>query len=354
MGISSCPALSCSQVCSPIHFFPKNYMLSDAISSSTSLVDYMANPKPGIQQEMAKDDLAPPTYCENTVAPESPATDMNATDSALDSAAFPSVMNGYYTYSLGGLKPITLCGANEEDRLYRVEMHSGYSMKPPLGTRPGVHTHNGPSFKDPIFAAAGDVSMMATKYYRFSLDGIILLPPLDDAMNSNMDYMVTETMRARTVQDDKDAVAFRFKIEVGSAASEKRQREEFEWRSVRKRDKDPDMGFGGFKLLHLSPDRESAGNKSSASGPAAPASSVSQPADQAGGEDKVVAILAWSKLTAIKHAFSLQLKGHGLSGLLGERWTVMVVATAVRLWVLHGTGKTTRTGIKIGEKLRNK
>ena len=284
---------------------------------------------------MASQQLQPASY-ENPAAMVGP--------EGLATNPFPPVMNAYYTYSLAGLKSITLCGASEKDRIFCVETHTGYSGKPPLGTRPGILIHNGPSLKDPIHAAAGDESMAAARQYHFSLNSVVLLPPLDDVIDSGMENMVTEVMHAHTVPGDKDAVAFRFEIEVGNAASGKRRREEFEWRSVKKGDKDPDAERGGFKLFHLGSEGEATGGENS----------TSNNLIRAEKEDKVNAVLAWSKITAIKHAFSLQIKGPGLSGLFGERWTLMVVATALRIWVLHGTGRTTRTGIRMGEKLRNK
>jgi hypothetical protein len=261
-------------------------------------------------------------------------------------APFPPVMNAYYVYSMAGLKSITLCGTNEKDRLYCIEVHTGWSTKRPLGfMRPGVHIHNGPTMKDPVLVAAGDLSMDAAKIYHFSLESIVLLPPLNEATDEDMGNMVTETMSASTVPGDKDAIAFRFEIEVEDVDGGKRLREGFEWRSVKKQDKDPHAVEGGFKLLRLDRDHQ----RAHAAPPSSPQAVV-----QEGIENNVVAVLAWAKMTAIKHAFSLQLLGHGLSGALGERWTLMVVATAARLWTLHGTGRATRTGTKIGEKMRSK
>jgi hypothetical protein len=50
------------------------------------------------------------------------------------------------------------------------------------------------------------------------------------------------------------------------------------------------------------------------------------------------------------HAFSLKLTGSALLGALGERWALMVVITALRLWALKGNGRTNKTVLAMGEK----
>jgi hypothetical protein len=62
-----------------------------------------------------------------------------------------------------------------------------------------------------------------------------------------------------------------------------------------------------------------------------------------GGE--VLALLAWRRLfPKFKHAFTLELLGRGKTGELGERWGLMVVITALRVWALRLNGKT-KTGV---------
>lgn len=74
-----------------------------------------------------------------------------------------------------------------------------------------------------------------------------------------------------------------------------------------------------------------------------------------GDDGEVIAVLtltrSWAK---IKHPFSLELTGSALSGALGERWTLMVVITVIRLCMLNSHDRASKTSISVGEKLRAK
>ena len=117
---------------------------------------------------------------------------------------FPAVMNAYAQW--GQLKSFNICGESERDRLYAFEVHTGYSGKKPLGTRPGMLLHNGTSSKDPILATAGDESQLGARVYAFNLESIILMPPLRLVVHAD-DHLITERMGART---SGDHVAFSF------------------------------------------------------------------------------------------------------------------------------------------------
>lgn len=280
---------------------------------------------------------APPDYGHqgSTEPSDQASTRMAATASPY--RPFPSVMNAYYQWNLAGLKTFFVCGASRDERLYAVEVHTGYSGKGPLGMRPGLELHNGTSTKDPILAAAGDKSQFAAQYGAFSPDNVILLPAL--LSGTNPQQMDTETMSARTIGDD--GVAFFFTVEVGDG--EKMRREKFEWRKIKKGDEE-EAKEGGFKLLRLSSTGQQTANQlSGGSGssnskeedPSSSSSSSSHAADHGGGE---VALFAWTKTWSnLDHPFTLQLLAS-----LGERWTIMVVITALRLWELNVQGKTKR------------
>ena len=250
---------------------------------------------------------------------------------------FPPVMNGYSLreWSLEALKAFKLCGSDENDFLYIIEAHNGLSAKGPLDTRPGWYLHNGTSSKDPILAAAGDESQHASVVYGFNLNTIIRLPPLQPSTKSKA--MVTEFMHATTTRNH--GVAFRFSIETGS---ENMQREDFEWR---KTPKSTDAEKGGFELVRLlSCSNEAKPNVSDSDGQGL----VPPPASDSGCE--TVAMITWKGIW--KHGFTLELKGSGLSGGLGERWSLMVVITGVRLLGLRATGRTKWAAIRIAEKIR--
>lgn len=208
---------------------------------------------------------------------------------------------------------MNLCGVHAKDRLCLIEMQTGYSGKPPLGMRTGFLLRSGMSPKDPLLAAAGDE---VPGLHAFNPDGIVFLrgsrPPGDDPDPKCMDTeMKTEFMRAEPGVDND--VAFRFAIEVG----EELRREEFAWRRVKQGKRN------GYNLIQVS--SQSSGGCENA---------------------EPVAFLewrtAWSSLT---HAFTLQLAKDQTA--LGERWTLMVVATAIRLYTLYIKGRTNRAVVGI-------
>ncbi|OJD17689.1 hypothetical protein AJ78_02214 [Emergomyces pasteurianus Ep9510] len=222
-------------------------------------------------------------------------------------------MNAYYQWAPPAMKTFFLCGASKEERLYAVQVDAGYSNKTILGTRPGLVLHNGKSSKDPILAAAGEDSQQAT----------------------STNYAV-EIMRGAVT--DEQIAAFHFAIEVGSDG--KMIREEFEWRKLKK-GKDDAKGRG-FRLVRLGPrgsQDDCRGIFSSASFPAS-------------GE--TLAVIEWAKgLSSLIHVFSLQLMCSGQSNALGERWTLMVVMTALRLWWLHVGGRANAVVLARGEQIHS-
>ncbi|KXG47242.1 uncharacterized protein PGRI_011120 [Penicillium griseofulvum] len=246
--------------------------------------------------------------------------------------SLPSTMNVYGQWTKW--KSLNLCGATAKDRLCLIEMHTGYSGKPPLGMRTGFLLRNGMSNKDPLLAAAGDESQ---GLHAFNPDGIVFLPPLDADPKS--DRMDTEPMRAEPGANND--IAFHFSIEVG----EKKRREEFAWRKVKKGEDQAKRN--GFKLVRLS----SSGQISQPSGSNVQKSSSSSP----GGKDgETVAFLGLvMAFPSMTHAFTLELVD-GQSDALGDRWTLMVIVTAIRLYTLHVKGKTSKFVVDMGKKSSGK
>ena len=254
---------------------------------------------------------------------------------------FQPVMNAYYIYgfSADSAKTFKLCGENESDFLYRVEAHfTGFSRSGPLGSRPSIILHNGTSRKDPLLAAAGDPPAALSMIYGVNPSSIIMMPQMHPGPGATTSDLATEILLAVTVPTDK-GVAFRFAIEVGTG---KGDREQFEWRKI----KDPVTKKGGYKLVR--PSRERAGDSSAAG-------SSSQAASPSSAGDETLALLTWPKgWSWFKLAFTLEFKGSGLTGELGERWTLMAVITAIRLLVLRFGGKTAKWQIATAEKARGR
>lgn len=257
--------------------------------------------------------------------------------SCIPQRPFPSVVNAYYQLRLAGLKKFFICGAHEDDRICLVDVHTGYSCKPPLGSRPGVHLHRALTPDDAVLAAAGDESRFSARVYALDNTSVILLPPLDDD-KSNSQQLVNEPMHAKSadgregVAADK-AVRFVFSVEVGRAM----HREQFEWVKTAKAEEagEEDIKAGAYKLVRL-PTR---------SDPQASASSLEKPGTE------IVAVLTFVNVwSSLKHAFSLDLRGN--RPILGDRWALMAVMTALRLWSLRVNGRTSKTVVAAGEKVR--
>lgn len=310
---------------------------------------------------------------------------------------FPTHMKAYYVYQLSfaSLLTVKLCGpGGKDDVLYTVEMVSGCRSRAPLGARPGLllrdghghsrrchHNASASSLKSnnnlyntpcrhqggagPVLAAAGDDAAVACT---FNLSSLVLMPahamlpspPCSPSGRSaalvvDLEALpgmlgagagpVTELMRASTSAGG--GVVFRFAVEVGNPAyprsGEKTtmplRREQFAWCKVFCADSwrgrngsecEATKVAGGFKLVRLA---EGA-------------------VDEHDGE--TVAVLGWSGALSLREAFSLELRGSGASGALGDRWALMVVTTALRLWVLRVSGRTSRTAIAIGEKIERR
>lgn len=249
--------------------------------------------------------------------------------------SLPSTMSLYGQWTK--LTSLNLCGANAKDRLCLVEMQSIYSGKPPLGMRAGFRVRNGMSTEDPLIAAAGDESPGPNA---FSSDSIIFLPPLDPDPKS--DRMDTEFMRA--LPGTNNDIAFHFSVEVG----EKERREEFAWRKVKKGDGQTETN--GYKLVRLSSSQQT----SQPSGSSSVQESSSFSPLLAGKDGETVAFvgwtMSWSDLTI---AFTLEL-ADGQAGALGGRWTLMVMVTAIRLYMLRVNGRTSKFVVGIGKKTAGK
>lgn len=161
-------------------------------------------------------------------------------------------------------------------------------------------------------------------------------------------------MRAGTVREGENTIVmFRFGIEVGS--EEKMRRETFEWRRVSKAGAGGDLPAGGYRLLWLSMTDSSNGSvyegESSTSATFVPG--VTAPLPDTEGAD-VVATLAWPGVPMnMRDAFTLRLVGSGESGVLGQRWSLITVITALRLWEHHSIGNETKFAARMGEKIRS-
>ncbi|KAI0805290.1 hypothetical protein GGR55DRAFT_287684 [Xylaria sp. FL0064] len=212
-------------------------------------------------------------------------------------------------------------------------MHSGYSLKKPLYEKQGLYLYNGPTTSHPLLAAIGDDSSLF-RTIPMNNNSRIYLPALKTG------ELTKEMMRAYITPDKH--VGFRFSIEVGTGL--KLHRQEFVWKTINKTERDEDAEHGGFKLFFSSSNNEQNTSSGESSSQGASTSSATT------SSDEVLAILEWRRfLTSPKHPFDLKLVGAGLSGKLGERWTLMVLITALRLWELHARGKSQKGSVAMAE-----
>ncbi|RWA08982.1 hypothetical protein EKO27_g6123 [Xylaria grammica] len=254
--------------------------------------------------------------------------------SSLSYRPFPAAMKIYYQWNLAGIKVFHVCGETERDRLFAVEVHTGHSMSGPLGARPGLHLYNGPKTKDALLAATGSESLFGD--YALNNNSRIFLP------GHRTGDLVCEMMRVHTTPDN--TVAFRFSIEVG--LGEKMRREAFEWKKIKKDERDDNTHNGGFKLfwLHRGPEQGYPDGDSSIQG-----------SSSEGGDREAVAVMSWrSFLTSPKHPFDMAFIGSGLSETMGERWRLMVLMTVLRVWYMNLFGKTHRAPVALGDKVGDK
>lgn len=257
---------------------------------------------------------------------------------------FPPVMNLYGNSSggvIGALTTYKLCGADKNEFLYVVEVHHGFTPRGPLNFRPGFYLRNGTGTEAPILAAAGDEEREPLLMSTFSVKSLIMVPPpLDEddvEFNLNPRDLVTEIMYATTTSDG--SVSFRFSVEVGPKM---KIREEFEWRKTRKGD--TNTQHSRYILTRLP---SSSSTSFSSPSPSSSSSSAQEESD-------ILADLTFRNAISLHHLFTLELKGVACSGVMGDRWTLMVVATALRLYWLRSYGKTNKAVVGIGQKLRGK
>ncbi|KAI5866532.1 hypothetical protein GGS23DRAFT_275794 [Durotheca rogersii] len=240
---------------------------------------------------------------------------------------FPPEMQARYQWKITAT--FHLCGGERpDDRLFAVSTHAGWD-----GEVPRIVLHNGPSDKDPVLAFSCE-ERTVTRLDVYSPNSIVKLPPV--VPSADPKQLATEIMRAHTIGET--GVGYEFSIEVSHSA--KLVREKFEWRKVKK-GADGELKEGGFKLLRLSSRRD----------PESVAASPSQePAAATEDGYDVVAVFKWNKtLTNLMRPFDLRFVGDALSGSLGERWALVTVLTALRLWFLHAGARANRKTVAAGE-----
>jgi hypothetical protein len=319
------------------------------------------------------DGAQPPAYSDAAMAPEKNEQESGAPPSYastsfnravipcatpathLAKVNFPEVMKcfAYFRH----LKHQILTGPTEQDQLFAVDVHTGYSGKLPLGTRVGRMLHAGPTLDTPVIGAVGEASDAGARPYAFILESIVMLPALPSSRKDfvTSDGFVTEKMCGHIAENGH--VAFRFGLEVGREG-EKHRREEFEWQRIEKQtdsDHHQQAPDGGFKLVQVprKPRQDSVVAESSNSNGAVQESTVDVAAR---AKPEVLAILAFrAALRTWNHGWTLtRLVNSARAAELGQRWQLAVALTANRLQTLRTQGRIGRKHVKVGEKIHGK
>ncbi|KAI0900872.1 hypothetical protein F4806DRAFT_172215 [Annulohypoxylon nitens] len=224
---------------------------------------------------------------------------------------FPNSFNMYRGSGIGN-RHFTL-GEHQNAPLYAVALHSGFSGKP------SVVLHNGPSDNRPPLAAVEKSG--------WSSKGTVYLPP-PPVMGAGANAGVRGSRGGKEGAAEERFEAgggfghkiYTFSIETGVGAGARR--EMFEWRhSSGRAVKGLDGRSGGWKLCRL------------ATGPPAGAEGRGFVEGGERGSDgrEIVAVWAWASGSLTK-LFKFSFLGSGANGVLGERWAVMAVMTALKMW----------------------
>lgn len=240
---------------------------------------------------------APPPYTEvpagaastsasaNPPAREAKQSHQAAPQHAQVNRQFPPQFSLYRASTFG--KSFSL-GEHQNQPLYAVTTHTGWSGQP------DVVLHCGPSEASPPLAGVDSGA--------FTRSATVTLPPLPGSARGSGEEPVGFSGFAHGTHS--------FSIEIGHDG----HREPFEWRHSHGADVDSIGGSSsGWKLVRLAGD--------------APGGSGGR------GSDGKEVVAVWANIRmSITKELTFRFLGSGATGMLGERWAVMAVVTALRIW----------------------
>lgn len=263
----------------------------------------------------------------------------------------PTTLHGFSKTAYRGLH---LCAdADGRAKLFYAVHHTGMSGTGPLGGRVGVYLHNGLDGRAPVLAAAGQRLQHESLRERTS---VVLLPPhmapaaadLRGSSSSSRKVVgiagYTDILMAPGDARRGGPPVFRLKLEVGAGPADTMRPAKFAWCRPR--------GDGNeytlVRKLFRHGERYAAAAASLCAFPRTEDEEERAAAEAGSAEDsdgEVVAVLtcgsapkAWGR--GRRRLFTIELRGSAAQGLLGERCTVMIVTTAMRIYQMHGQGMT--------------
>ncbi|KAF4983846.1 hypothetical protein FDECE_17213 [Fusarium decemcellulare] len=288
----------------------------------------MGNPKEAAASDAPRDDPPPPYTEAAPPGPSAPPAPASAASRApalaplvTECAAtpympLPQSLTAYY--QAWKLTRMFHIGDSSNHKMFAVSTHAGVSGKGP--DRVAIAVYNGSSDKSPILVVGGEPHKHSD--VSRNLDSIINLAPLPGQDGFKV---ATEPMAGRLMPDGQ-TVAFNFSTEISSEPSGKGKqadtvhtlhREEFEWRMTPKKEVEDKEYMNEAKLFRLH--TPNAGEGSASDGA------------------NVVAVASWKRLTSISKPFKLHFIHGGGDGGLDDRWRIVAVITALRVWLLQVT-----------------
>ncbi|KAF3013933.1 hypothetical protein E8E14_002645 [Neopestalotiopsis sp. 37M] len=264
----------------------------------------------GVLSKQQGNELPPPPYQESSDATGSQSLhqQIGSTQNASSSAGPQQPQPQQYInrqfpgkfsmYSNSGFGKTYYLGEHGNQPLYIVKTHTGFSGQP------DVVLHSGPSETSPPLAGVSGNTL--------SRSATVELPPLPgsgpNAAEEDLDF------------SGWSFGTYTFSIEVGSTG----RREPFEWRHSHGNEVDSLGGSSsGWKLVRVNTDAPGGGSDKGShfvgGGP------------QSSDAKEVVAVWSNARMSMSKE-LNFQFLGSGVTGALGERWAVMAVITALRIW----------------------
>jgi len=216
----------------------------------------------------------------------------------------PGAINAYWPNKMSRKFHL---GEHYDKPLFAAKVGSGFSR-----SKPQLTIFDGPDRDTcPMLAGITRVSMFGAKKHDISL------PPLPDSGS------LEHTKELLTASSNWSTPVFQFSIEVQGAGGQLK-REDFEWRSTRGEEV---RGLGskwarGWKLVRMSSE--------AFRGPGGERHERDEGTTSDGKE--IVAVWAHNSSWSMTKLFKFRFQGSALTGVLGERFDIMALTTAVHMW----------------------
>ncbi|KAH7192513.1 uncharacterized protein B0J16DRAFT_61622 [Fusarium flagelliforme] len=211
-------------------------------------------------------------------------------------------------------------GNESNNKIFATSVYAGTT-----GAGPGRYSillHNGPSAKDKTLAAAGAVDKSSSSALEFkTLINISPLPGQENVMMTKNAAVAMENMSARVLPDGQ-TVAFLFSVFTnhtaddvgkGKMADVGPRREQFEWRMIPKSEIGDKDYAHEYKLFRV------------------PVSSTAEGSATATANEPV-AVTSFKRLLSLSKPFKLHFLDVQTPDAPNERWRLMALITALRIW----------------------